>query len=307
MTTTTGNRLRIGSAPDSWGVWFPEDERQTPWYRFLDEVSGAGYEWIELGPYGYLPTDPEQLRDEVGIRDLSVSAGTCFTAFHRGDVWRETWQHVIQVANLVSALDAHHLVVIPEMWRDQATGKQVEDRTLDNDAWRSLATGINRLARALADEYGIGLQFHPHADSHVDTQQRVERFLDMTDPERVTLCLDTGHVAYCGGDNLALIAKYPDRIGYLHLKQVDSEILRGVEAEDLSFASAVRRGVMCEPPSGVPELPPIIEASAGLDADMFAIVEQDMYPCDPETPRPIAGRTRSYLSTCGAGAPRAGR
>ena len=28
--------IRIGSAPDSWGVWFPDDPRQTPWQRFMD-------------------------------------------------------------------------------------------------------------------------------------------------------------------------------------------------------------------------------------------------------------------------------
>ncbi|MBT2475291.1 2-keto-myo-inositol dehydratase, partial [Microbacterium sp. ISL-103] len=47
--------LRIGTAPDSWGVWFPDDPKQVPWQRFLDEVVAAGYSWIELGPYGYLP------------------------------------------------------------------------------------------------------------------------------------------------------------------------------------------------------------------------------------------------------------
>lgn len=308
MTTTTDNRLRVGSAPDSWGVWFPEDEQyQTPWYRFLDEVAEAGYQWIELGPYGYLPTDPKRLRDELGSRGLSLSAGTCFTAFHRGDVWQQTWQHVSQIAELVSALGADHIVAIPEMWRDQATGQQVEARTLDEDAWRSLTSGIDRLARALADEYGLALQFHPHADSHVDAQPRVERFLEMTDPDRVTLCLDTGHIAYCGGDNLALIEQYPSRIGYLHLKQVDPEVLRDVQASDLSFASAVRREVMSEPPLGAPDLSPIIAASGELDADMFAIVEQDMYPCAPDAPLPIARRTRSFLTSCGAGAPRVSR
>ncbi len=49
--------IQIGSAPDSWGVWFPSDPKQTPWQRFLDEIVAAGYEWTELGPYGYLPTD----------------------------------------------------------------------------------------------------------------------------------------------------------------------------------------------------------------------------------------------------------
>ena len=55
--------ITIGSAPDSWGVWFPSDPQQTPWHRFLDEMVEAGYEWTELGPYGYLPyrfTHPPQ-------------------------------------------------------------------------------------------------------------------------------------------------------------------------------------------------------------------------------------------------------
>ena len=49
--------IKIGSAPDSWGVWFPSDPKQIPWNRFLDEIVEAGYEWTELGPYGYLPTN----------------------------------------------------------------------------------------------------------------------------------------------------------------------------------------------------------------------------------------------------------
>lgn len=305
---STANRLRVGSAPDSWGVWFPDDEHQPPWRRFLDEVAEAGYEWVELGPHGYLPTDPQQLADELGSRGLALSAGTCFTAFHRGDAWDETWAHVSEIAELVTALGARSLVVIPEMWRDQGTGEQVGPRALDDDAWKALTTGTDRLARALHEEYGVQLQFHPHADSHVDTQPHVERFLAATDPDRVKLCLDTGHIAYCGGDNLALLSQYPSRIGYLHLKQVDPAVLSGVQEQDAPFSSAVRSGVMCEPPAGVPELAPIIEASADLDAEMFAIVEQDLYPVDgPDVPLPIARRTRQYLTRCGAGAPRGNR
>ena len=47
------NRLQLGTCPDSWGVWFADDPLQTPWDRFLDEVAEVGYEWLELGPYGY--------------------------------------------------------------------------------------------------------------------------------------------------------------------------------------------------------------------------------------------------------------
>src|ERR1700754_2152772 len=69
-------RLRLGSCPDSWGVWFADDPQQTPWQRFLDELSGVGYEWLERGPYGYLPTDPAQLQDELAARGLKVAGGT---------------------------------------------------------------------------------------------------------------------------------------------------------------------------------------------------------------------------------------
>jgi inosose dehydratase len=40
--------VTVGSAPNSWGIEFAEDPRQVPWSRFLDEVTEAGYEWIEL-------------------------------------------------------------------------------------------------------------------------------------------------------------------------------------------------------------------------------------------------------------------
>ena len=85
------SRIRVGTAPDSWGVWFPDDPAQVPWQRFLDEAGACGYEWIELGPYGYLPTDPARLTDELGARGLKVSAGTVFEHLHRPDSWDAVW------------------------------------------------------------------------------------------------------------------------------------------------------------------------------------------------------------------------
>ena len=74
--TSNVPRLLLGSCPDSWGVSFANDPLQTPWSRFLDEIASVGYEWIELGPYGYLPTDPHQLGDELNNRGLKVAGGT---------------------------------------------------------------------------------------------------------------------------------------------------------------------------------------------------------------------------------------
>ncbi|KAA0024135.1 sugar phosphate isomerase/epimerase family protein [Antrihabitans cavernicola] len=291
--------IRVGSAPDSWGVWFPDDPQQLPYARFLDEVAAAGYRWIELGPFGYLPTDPKQLGDELAARDLQLSAGTVFEHLHREGSWDAVWNQVRSVAALTAAVGGRHVVVIPEMWRDPATGAVLEERALTAAQWTRKTTGVDRLGRAMFEEYGVALQYHPHADSHVARQDEVYRFLDSTDSNLVNLCLDTGHISYCGGDNLAIIEKYPERIGYLHLKQVDPSVIEQVDAQDLPFGVAVAKNVMIEPPLGIPPYPPILAAVTDLRADVFAIVEQDLYPCATDIPLPIAQRTRMYLSTCG--------
>ncbi|SCL35570.1 inosose dehydratase [Micromonospora rhizosphaerae] len=289
----------IGSAPDSWGVWFPDDSRQTPWQRFLDEVAAAGYTRIELGPYGYLPTDPARLRDELDKRGLTVTAGTIFEHLHRADSWDTTWQDVSAAATLTAVMGARHLVVIPDFWRDPQTGKVLEDAHLTDEQWVAYAGQMNRLARRIRESFGLQIQFHPHADTHVDTHENVERFLDETDPDLVSLCLDTGHISYCGGDNLKLIGDHPERIGYVHLKQVDPAVVAAVHEQGIGFGEAVRMGAMCEPPAGIPDMPPILDALANLDAEIFAIVEQDMYPCPADRPLPIARRTLTYLQSCG--------
>ena len=294
----TSSTIRIGSAPDSWGVWFPSDPAQTPADRFLSEVSGAGYEWIEIGPYGYLPTDPNELRDQLEKHGLKVSAGTVFEHLHRPDSWEDVWKQVADVASLTAAVGGKHIVVIPDTWRDHKTGAPLEDRTLSDEGWALLTTGMDELGRRILQEYGLRVQFHSHADSHVGYQHEIERFVENTNPEYVNLCLDTGHVSYYGGDNVALIRKYPERIGYLHLKQVDPAVIARVEAEDLPFPEAVKLGAMVEPPLGVPDMGSLLAAVEELDRDIFAIVEQDMYPCPPDHPLPIARRTHTYLAGC---------
>jgi inosose dehydratase len=298
-SATTGSStasIRIGTAPDSWGVWFPDDPGQVPWQRFLDEVQQAGYEWIELGPYGYLPTDPHELEDELGKRNLKLSAGTVFTGFHKGDdQFQRAWDQAVDIAGLVSQLGAEHLVTIPDLWRSDATEEVLEPRTLTDEQWVRLGRGHDRLGKALFEEYGIHQQFHTHADSHVGTYGETVRFLEATDPEYTNLCLDTGHFAFYGGDSRKLIAEHPTRIGYLHLKQVNHDVLFQTLKNDTPFATAVANGVMIEPPLGEPELPPIIEAVARINPDIFGIVEQDMYGCSVDAPGPIAQRTFQYI------------
>ncbi|WP_326762600.1 sugar phosphate isomerase/epimerase [Streptomyces phaeochromogenes] len=298
LRTIAGN-LCLGSAPDSWGIWFPEDEHQVPYTRFLDELAMAGYQWLELGPYGYLPTDPQPLKEELDARGLQVSGGTAFGALHRPEAWDETLAHVRQVAALTEAAGAHHLVLIPPMYRDEKTGAFTESPELTADQWADFGRSADRLGRLLLDEYGVRLVIHPHADSHIQTQPEIERLLNESDSRYTNLCLDTGHVAYGGGDNLDLIRRFGERVGYVHIKQMDPEVLAQVAVEDLSFGEAVKRSVCVSPPAGVPNPADVVAELALLEAELFVIVEQDLYPCTPEVPLPIAVSTREHLALCG--------
>jgi inosose dehydratase len=218
-----------------------------------------------------------------------------FGGLHDPGRWANDLADARQVAELVTAVGGSHVVLLPA-----DTGPGAPE--LDPGQWRTLVDRTAELGRILRDEHGLAAVFHPHADSHVGTQPQVERFLADTDPDDVNLCLDTGHITYYRGDSLELIRRYPDRIGYLHLKQADPAVIEQVEAEGLSFAEAVRRGVMCEPPHGEPDLEALLDAvDRHLDGERFAIVEQDLYPCDPDDPLPIAIRTCKYVRQLGVG------
>ena len=93
----------------------------------------------------------------------------------------------------------------------------------------------------LLDEFGVRNMFHPHADAHVDDDVRTTRFLELTDPVYVSLCLDTGYIAYAGGENRALVARHPDRIGFVHLRSIDPTVLAKVRAEGHVVRSRLSR------------------------------------------------------------------
>ena len=299
------NRLRAGTCPDSWGVWFADDPLQTPWHRFLDEVAEVGYEWLELGPYGYLPTDPARLADELARRGLRVAGGTMHghSGLHRPGDWPGILGAARKVAGLTAAMGATELVFVPVPgYRDDKTGGWLEAAELDGQQWRTLTSASNELGKMLAEEYGVRLEFHPHADSHVETQAQTERFLAETDPRYVSLCLDTGHLAYRHADSVAIIRRYPERIGYVHIKQMDPAVVAKADRDGLAFGQAVAMGASCEPPAGEPAIEQVARALSELDRDLFVVVEQDMYPVQFDVPKPIAQRTRDYLREVGIGA-----
>ena len=295
-------KLRLGTAPDSWGVWFPRDPHQVTWDVYLDEIAAVGYVYTELGPQGFMPQDPAQLKEEMARRGLTVCGGTVFAGLHKGkEALNAAMAAFGQEAKLLSALGAEYLVHLPEQYTDQHSGQSTESGELDVEQWKNLVTGTDELAHVLLEEYGVKLVFHPHADTHVDTQDRIERFLQDTDPQLVNLCLDTGHVSYCEGDNVEIIERYPERITYVHLKSVDPAVRARALAEKLPLSESVKLGIMCEPPYGEPDMPPLLDALGRLDRDIYCVIEQDLYPVEPHIPLPIGARTAGYYVGCGLG------
>ena len=293
--------ITIGSAPDSWGVWFPSDPQQTPWHRFMDEIVEAGYEWTELGPYGYLPTDLPTLRRELSSRGLKVTGTFAMANVEEPSLWGELERQVLGAGERLAALDAKYLVLIDDTYTDLFTGEEIAPKRLDESAWGRFIETTHRVADIARDRFGLQLVFHPHAETHVEYEDQIEAFLEQTDPDRVSICFDTGHHAYRGGDPINFMRQHHDRIPYLHLKSIDPEIQKQVEAEGIPFAEAVKMDMFVEPSKGAVDFLAFRDLLQEIDYDGYAIVEQDMYPAPFDKPLPIAKRTREYLREIGIG------
>jgi inosose dehydratase len=61
---------------------------------------------------------------------------------------------------------------------------------------------------------------HPHANTAIYKEEEIDLFLANTDPQLVSLCLDTAHTTLAGMDCVRAFDKYGDRLGYVHLKDV---------------------------------------------------------------------------------------
>jgi inosose dehydratase len=298
---TESLNLKVGTAPDSWGVWFGSDPHQTGWDRYLDEASAAGYEWTELGPYGYLPADLAALHTELGKRNLKVSAAVAMGHLEDAAAWPNLDQQVMGAGALLAGLGAEYLVLIDDVYSDLFTGALTGPRRLGEDAWKILIEKAHQIADVARAEFRLRVVFHPHAETHVEYEDQIEVLLEQTDPDRIWLCLDTGHHAYRGGDPVEFMRRHHRRIAYLHLKSVDRNVQKKVERDQIPFAKAVAADMFCEPSQGAVDFLAFRDVLREVDYTGLVTVEQDMYPAPFDKPYPIAKRTRAYLREIGIG------
>ena len=293
--------VKVGSAPNSWGVWFADDEKQMHWSRFLDEIAAAGFEYTELGPYGYLPTDFDTLKNELDKRQLKVSGTFVMDSLADPAAWPNLERQLLGAGELLQKLDAHFIILIDGLYTDEKTGQPVGPTTWNDDEWKRAMDTSHRVGEIARDRFDLEVAFHPHAQSHVEYEDQIERYLEDTDPELIKICLDTGHFAYRGGNPIELIRRHHKRIDYLHLKSIDSEVREKVDREDVPFSNAVAMSMFCEPQEGAVDFIELRDVLKEYDWEGFAIAEQDMYPCPPDKPFPIAKRTRDYFREIGIG------
>jgi inosose dehydratase len=279
--------MLIGNAPCSWGITYPSGN-SFGWRTYLDEVAAAGYRGTELGPFGFLPKDPELLREELGSRDLTLIGATHVHTLGDAASAPVFMATLRELAGLLAAQGAEHLVIMDESnwYPESAQG------VLDEAGWTAL-TRLVRDAQALVEgEYGLKLSFHPHVGTGVEREAQIDRLLDET---AVDLCFDTGHHAFWDQDPLAYMKKAWDRIAYMHLKNVDPAVRARVLDGSLSVNESYNAGVMCPLPDGVVDIRAVV---GFLEDRAYAgpvVVEQDFAANAPETPLQLAKRNLAYM------------
>lgn len=278
--------IHVGTAPDSWGVWMPVDPLQTPWQRFLDEVAESGYDAIELGPFGYLPTAPKRVEDELQRRSLRLAGGTISGDLSAQDGWQSMRETAASICDVLEHLGARFLVVLD--------AGHAETTELDEPGWGHVRETVHRLGEYTASR-GIAAVFHPHADSTIQFEPQIERFLALTDAALVNLCLDVGHHAYAGGDAVTFFRDHHARTPYLHLKDVDPVLSQRAGAEGWAMGRAVTEGAFVDLGQGCVDFEALKRVAEAVGYDGWGIVEQDMYPAPFDKPLPIARRNRQYL------------
>jgi inosose dehydratase len=291
-------QIRIANAPTSWGVEDPEDGANPRWERLLSDIADAGYGGTELGPLGYLPDDPVALRRELGGRGLELVGGYVFEPLHTREGAERALEIARRTCELLAAAGAVHLVIIQGFTpgREHAAGRQAAGDPLTGHQWATLIASVEELARVAAEDHGLIAVFHPHAGTHIEFEDEIDRLAGDTG---VRLCIDTGHCAYAGIDPVALYRRHADRVGYFHLKDVDGERLGRALARELSFEEAVAEGVFCPLGEGAVDFAALATALGEHDFHGWATVEQDRLPTDSTAPAEHAAASLAHLRAVG--------
>jgi inosose dehydratase len=309
--------IRVANAPCSWGIleFNPSTPANTsplraggsrgaPYTQVLDEIRETGYAGTELGDWGFMPTDPARLHDELAARSLALVGAFVPVALARAETHAPGIQTAVRTARLMRDAGAVGAFIVLSdnnasvPAREQRAGRIGPEDSLDERQWTTFGDGAERIARAVKEETGLRTVFHPHCGGYVETEAEIDQLMARTRASLVGLLIDTGHIMYGGGDPLRVLKRHASRVTHVHFKDCDEDVAAHARATGQGYLAAVREQVFCELGEGDVDFKAVTEELRRMDYNGWIVVEQDVFP-GYGTPAQSAKRSRDYLRGLG--------
>lgn len=297
--------IKVANAPCSWGVLEFHLEGEAAGYaQVLDGIAETGYAGTELGDWGFMPTDPKQLRQEIHSRALTLLGAFVPVMLKDPDAHASGIEVAVRTARLIAEAEGDMAFIVladdngKNPVRTQNAGRILPEHGLTEAEWKIFAEGAEKVASAVKKETGLRTVFHHHCAGYVERPNEVDMLMQSTDPSLLGLCFDTGHYRFGGGDPLACLQTYKDRIWHVHFKDCQPEVAAKSRAEKWDYFTSVRNGIFCELGKGEIDFPLIKSALEKMGYDGWIVVEQDVLP-GMGKPKESAQRNRDYLASIG--------
>lgn len=287
------SQIELAIAPIAWtNDDLPELGAENTFEQCVSEMALAGYTGTEVG--NKYPRDPEVLRKALEMRGLRV-ASAWTSLYLTTKPFAETEKDFIEQRDFLNAMGAKVIVVAEQGHSIQGLDQPVFDDqpNFTDEEWDRLTSGLERLGE-LAAETGQKIVYHHHMGTGVQSAAEIDRLMDNTDPEKVSLLLDTGHLTFAGEDPMTVAERHFDRIAHVHLKDIRPEVLEQVKEEKLSFLDGVRAGVFTVPGDGFVEIDPVVKRFSDSDYQGWFVVEAEQDPAKAN-PLEYALKAREYI------------
>lgn len=297
--------IKVANAPCSWGALEFELEGKAPdFVQVLNEIVETGYEGTELGDWGFMPTDPQKLSEEIHGRNLKLLGAFVPVALKKPEAHQAGIEVAVRTARLMSAVEGDLPFIIladengsiPE--RTQNAGRVTPEMGLSDSEWQIFAEGAEKVAAAVKKETGLRTAFHHHCAGYVETPAEIEKLMSLTDPNLLGLVFDCGHYRFGGGDPVEGLKKYGKRVWHFHFKDYHPGAgKQGIE-EGWDYFKSVSAGVFCELGKGDVDFPTLLTELEKIGYEGWGVVEQDVLP-GMGKPKESAKRNREYIRSLG--------
>ena len=289
------NKVKLGIAPIAWtNDDMPDLGKENTFEQCVSEMALAGFTGSEVG--NKYPKDPEVLKKALELRGVEI-CNQWFSSFLITKPFEEVEKEFRAQLTFLKAMGAK---VIGASESHSVQGQLDtpifgHKYVMNDQEWDTFCTGMNKLGKIAKEEYGIALTFHHHMGTVVQSLAEVDRMMENTDPEYVSLLFDTGHFTYCGEDPLEVVKKYVHRIKHVHLKDIRPEVVEQVKKENMSFLAGVRAGAFTIPGDGCINYDPIFKVLEDAGYEGYMVVEAEQDPAKAN-PLEYAIRARKFIA-----------